>query len=237
MKLLLCCGVSKPYLNYDSINKKFFVSKKKEANCFNGKVIASAECNKTELFQIEYYPPNSKGADCYQDLRLIHPSYDDDYDMWDYDIIYSNDQDKENPIATKLFKNGMKSFEELGEFATKGKYNPSFINEFYGLYLSNLNIFNNAMDVTAYDKGYFVNKFTKHYPCRGFENLGVVNIPLEFVPKNMIYCFDEICKKFLNETMIMMTVNAVDLCEILNGNKTIEFRKRVLKPLKDLAFN
>lgn len=206
MKILLCCGMSKPYLNYDSINKKFFLSKEKKENCCNGKVLATAECNKSELFDIEYYPPNSKGADCYQDLRQIYPTYDRDYDAWDYDIIYSNDQDKENPTATRLFKNGLTTFEKLGMFVTKGKYNPSFVNEFYGLYLSNVHIFDNAMSVNE-----------------------VGNLSL---PSNMSYCESK-----TNERCVLMTVNAVDLCEILNGNKTIEFRKLVLKPLKDLAFN
>ncbi len=66
------------------------------------------------------------------------------------------------------------------------------------------------------------------------KNLKVFNIPkeinyygLEKAPMNMCYCYD-----MFEEKHILISIRPEHLCKILNGEKTIEIRKKILKELK-----
>lgn len=107
-----------------------------------------------------------------------------------------------------LLKESCLSFDELGDYVCPNGEN----NEFYALHLSNLKVFNIPKKINYYG--------------------------LEKAPMNM--CFKRHPVPYDNELggweidreTIIISVHPEHLCKILNGEKTIEVRKQILKELK-----
>lgn len=68
----------------------------------------------------------------------------------------------------------------------------------------------------------------KKYCWQGFKFLGTHLDPLEKAPQNMCYC----CDKDEKNSFILVSIQPEWLCKILNGEKTIEVRRKVLKDMK-----
>ena len=80
----------------------------------------------------------------------------------------------------------------------------------YAIYIKNLNIFDEPKSIQDYSK----NENPYYY--------------IENAPQNMMYAYD--VKSFNNfEKKVLISIHPEWLCKILNGEKTIEVRKRVLR--------
>ena len=101
-------------------------------------------------------------------------------------------------------------------------------NMFYAIHIKNLHIFDKPRELSDY-----VTKqcqFAKCSTCKyGKNNIlcSTINIPITKAPQNMMYCYG----KNTGEKYILISIQPEWLCKILNGEKTIEVRKVVLKEM------
>lgn len=86
----------------------------------------------------------------------------------------------------------------------------------YAIHLSNLNIFGKPL---AFDKDYIYKDY------KG-------NEIITKAPQNMCRVYDRFGNKY-----ILISIRPEWVCKILNGEKTIEVRKQVIKELKELKGN
>lgn len=85
----------------------------------------------------------------------------------------------------------------------------------YALYLSNVKVFDEPKELSEY---------SKRLPNGDFQVLGNA-------PQNMM----NVCKiKYLIEDYVLISIRPEHLCKILNGEKTIEVRKKILNSLKEM---
>ena len=88
----------------------------------------------------------------------------------------------------------------------------------YALHLSNVKVFDEPKDL---------NKYSKRLPNGDFQVLGNA-------PQNMM----NVCKiKCLIEDYVLISIQPQHLCKILNGEKTIEVRRKILNSLKEVLGN
>lgn len=78
----------------------------------------------------------------------------------------------------------------------------------YAIHIKNLHIFDRPMELNEFDKSHDYLK------------------PINKAPQNMMYAYG--CIQ-LNERFVLISIRPEWLCKILNGEKTIEIRKKVLK--------
>ena len=98
----------------------------------------------------------------------------------------------------------------------------SFINyldskDGYGIHIKNLHIFGKPKELNDYYKTSKINTF---------DGYDLVNESIDKAPQNMMYCYNEKGKKYA-----LISIRPKWLCKILNGEKTIEVRKKVLKEM------
>lgn len=85
----------------------------------------------------------------------------------------------------------------------------------YALHLTNLKVFDRPKELSEY---------RKRLPTGDFQVLGNA-------PQNMM----NVCEiKYLIEDYILISIKPEHLCKILNGEKTIEVRKKILNGLKEM---
>ena len=107
----------------------------------------------------------------------------------------------------------------------------------YAIHIKNLNIFDELMGLSEYNKKieykkcdnceehceFYYNKNTMF----GITNKGCTKYYLiRKAPQNMMYCYDGNDEKY-----VLISIQPKWLCKILNGEKTIEIRKVVLKEM------
>ena len=91
----------------------------------------------------------------------------------------------------------------------------------YALHLTNLNVFNRPKELSEYylfDPDYCILKKIKKAPqnmCRVVERYGLIEVP--------------------GKEYVLISVQPQHLCKILNGEKTIEVRRKVLNCLKEMC--
>lgn len=108
----------------------------------------------------------------------------------------------ENEVLEKSCLTSDELFEYLGED-----------NEGYAIHIKNLHIFDEPRELSEYYRYYSCN----HNPIQ----------PIKVAPQNMMYAYNF---KVYDE-YILISINPEWLCKILNGEKTIEVRKKVLKEM------
>lgn len=101
--------------------------------------------------------------------------------------------------------------------------------KFYAIHIKNLNIFDKAIPLTYYFK---YNKQMKNIleKAKRYEHPNdneLDKIIVDKAPQNMMYVYDCNAK----EEYILISIHPEWLCKILNGEKTIEIRKKVLKEM------
>ena len=89
----------------------------------------------------------------------------------------------------------------------------------YAIHIKNLHIFDDSRELSEYDK-YEYEVFSSNGGCIGTEWK-----PIDKAPQNMMYCYDD------GEKCILISIRPEWLCKILNKEKTIEIRKKVLKEM------
>ena len=107
-------------------------------------------------------------------------------------------------------------FDYLGEY-----------NEGYAIHIKNLHIFDKPRELSNYCIKQC--QFSKCSTCKyGKNNISCATIdtPITKAPQNMMYAYDNELNKY-----ILISIRPEWLCKILNGEKTIEVRKKVLKEM------
>lgn len=171
--------------------------------------------NKT-IYYTHYKEPGSWGltfngkilAECEVETEEIRLSAYSDYE----DKIYLFD----TPTLTN---------DELTEksWLCNDKLDEYLINEKgYALHISNLFIFENPKELSDYNIDNSADYGSFGWAFEDNERI----TPLKKAPQNMMRVYD----KFDNE-YILISVRSEWLCKILNGDKTIEVRKKVLKEM------
>jgi len=95
--------------------------------------------------------------------------------------------------------------------------------KFYAIHIKNLNIF----DKPRITQHYFIYQKDKkaNYVLHIFNGKFIKFI--DIAPQNMMYCYG----KNTGEKYVLISIRPEWLCKILNGEKTIEIRKKVLKEM------
>ena len=107
-------------------------------------------------------------------------------------------------------------FDYLGEY-----------NEGYAIHIQNLHIFDKPKELSNYCIKQC--QFSKCSTCKyGKNNISCATIdtPITKAPQNMMYAYDNELNKY-----ILISIQPQWLYKILNGEKTIEVRKKVLKEM------
>lgn len=96
----------------------------------------------------------------------------------------------------------------------------------YAIHIKNLHIFDEPKELNDY-----ITKQCQFGKCSTCEygkkeiHCGTIDTPITKAPQNMMYCYDE------SEMKVLISIRPEWLCKILNGEKTIEIRKKVLKEM------
>ena len=86
----------------------------------------------------------------------------------------------------------------------------------YAIHIKNLHIFDNPKELNEY--------FTKEKKINTLDGYNWVCESINRAPQNMSYAYDNGGNKY-----ILISIKSQGLCKILNGDKTIEIRKKLLK--------
>lgn len=134
-------------------------------------------------------------------------------DFIEYHYITKHLQEKE------LIKRSCVDFPKLQDYLR--------LNNGYALHLSNLNIFDKPLELKdTYTRECNWNKCSKcEYGKDGNIKCCTIDIPLSKAPQNMMWVW------YKGERYVLISIQSKWLCKILNGEKTIECRKRILKEM------
>lgn len=220
MKLLLYCTKNKPYLYGNPFILKtefdhYCLEKQKddeffgEHNLLNGKIVA--ECD----FEVEEIKNNLTNNNSHLEL--------------------STDKLTEEELFEKSCLSRYEMFNYLQNNFTK-KCEPNG----YAIHIKNLHIFDEPKDFSEYSKNVEhckcdeclenCKKYCKYYYAKNnitqTINTGCIKYALLYkAPQNMMYVYDG------DEKKVLISIHPEWLCKILNGEKTIEVRKKVLKEM------
>ncbi len=213
MKLLLYCTKGKPYLLREDLSEDlvFFGINKDDVtgNILNGKIV----------------------AECDYEVEEIYYGYEID-DFW------TKTCGSQKDIKHNLLKQSCFEHEEMYEYLQ-----PK--DSYYGecgkaIHIKNLNIFDVPKDFSEYSKKVEhhkcdecleeCRKHCKYYYAKNnitqTINTGCTQYAIFYkAPQNMMYVFDG------EEKKVLISIHPEWLCKILNGEKTIEIRKKVLKEM------
>lgn len=204
MKLLLYCTKSKPHLHKSLINNKYFVCNDIYLKGIELNGIIVAECD-FEVEKIVY------------DLRMTRTRR-----------LFEEYTTKSLSEKELLNKSCLDMWQMEEYFNGKNGY---------AIHIRNLHIFDELMGLSEYSKKiehkkcdyceehckFYYNKNT----MSGETNKGCTEYhPIRKAPQNMMYCYDASENK-----NILISIRPEWLCKILNGEKTIEIRKKVLKEM------
>ena len=208
MKLLLYCTKAKPYLynqNYECYKSACYMTDNEKEE-----TITTSPFWTTTNHNMGLNSLNGKiVAECDFEVEEISLYYGTNHAMFDekgyfddnYDYM-TNSLDEE-----KLLKDSCLKSIELEKYL--GDKNG------YVIHIKNLHIFDKPRELSDYCK---INK--KLAQEGEYETCDIKQ-----TPQNMMYCEDGL------ETKILISIQPQWLCKILNGEKTIEVRKKVLKEM------
>ena len=96
--------------------------------------------------------------------------------------------------------------------------NNNLKKDFYAIHIKNLNVFVEPKELSEY--------FTNEKKINTLDGYTWVCESIDRAPQNMMYAYDNGGNKY-----ILMSIKSQGLRKILNGDKTIEIRKKVLKDM------
>ena len=237
VKLLLYCTKAKPYLykpyEYDCFEQDetsgFYLANKsmlKEDVLLNGKIICECECEKVEPFNcccVPYCKENNLGYELFVDNGVYKVEWKENINLRD-----ENKQDN-NPENYKddgvVFERKDRYIDTMlkNDDLEKAKITPQELldyiglgNEGYALHLSNVKVLNKPL------------QFEKDFIYKDYKS----NELITKAPQNMCNVYDRFGNHY-----ILISIRPEHLCKILNGEKTIEVRKKILNSLKEVKEN
>lgn len=105
-------------------------------------------------------------------------------------------------------------------------YDYLFENDGYAIHISNLEIFDEPKELAKHtldnNSDFYIKKWIKKFDS--FKGSALTK-----APQNMCNVYDRFCNHY-----VLISIRPEWVCKILNGEKTIEVRKRVIKELKEL---
>lgn len=230
MKLLLYCTKAKPYLweywfngdngcgyNYEtSFSPEEW---KDEGDILNGKIVAECDCEKVEEIScccVPYRNKNNLGYELFIDNGIYKVEWKENINLVDEEKKYNNPENyKDEGVVFERndrYIDTMLKNEDLKKMCLSPQLLLNYLtlgNKGYALYLSNLKIFDEPIELARYtDKDYY---------------------EIEKAPQNMCKVYDRFGNKY-----ILISIRPEHLCKILNGEKTIEIRKQIVNGLKEL---
>lgn len=231
VKCLIYCSKAKPYLSEEMIDppfieNKFCLNVRQDINhnrVLNGKIVASFDCEKVEPFNcccVPYRKENNLGYELFIDNGVYKVEWKENINLRDEEKRYNNPENykddgvvferKDRYINTMLKNDDLEkaklSPQELLDYISLGK-------EGYAIHISNLEIFDKPL---SFDKDYIYKDYK-------------TNELIEKAPQNMCNVYDRFGNHY-----ILISIKPEWVCKILNGEKTIEVRKKVIKALKEL---
>lgn len=150
-------------------------------------------------------------AEC--DFEVEEIRYVEYVDEWGYETNTLNEDD----LIDKSCLSGKQLFDYLKHCK----------NGAYAIHIKNLHIFGKSRELSNYCIKQC--QFSKCSTCKyGKNNISCATIdtPITKAPQNMMYAYDNELNKY-----ILISIQPQWLCKILNGEKTIEVRKKVLKEM------
>ena len=126
----------------------------------------------------------------------------------------------------ELKKRSCLSYQDLIKYLGDGEPNEVIG---YALHISNLNVFDKPLSLGECEKDfkgkpashYWIGRLTDNYVDDNWSDL--VNV--QRAPQNMMWVW------YKGERYVLISIQPKWLCKILNGEKTIECRKRILKEM------
>jgi predicted transcriptional regulator len=162
----------------------------------------------TQYIEEEMYEANGKiVAECDYEVEEIIPinCTEDDYD---YGLFSGKDLLKESCLGTDDICEYLNDYD--GETIFK---------KGYAIHIKNLHIFDKPKELSEY-YGLIPKKVnTLTGSC-------YINVSIDKAPQNMMYAIDDNDKEYT-----LISIQPQWLCKILNGEKTVEIRKKVLKEM------
>lgn len=221
MKLLLYCTKNKWRLFFDKVKQVFTLGKVKSNNDLNGKIVA--ECD-YEVEDITYAPNPSEFDKCFFSPR-----------EWCYDY-----QEKYGDLSNEeLLKHSCLTNKELSDYLnTPTNDKKTFCKDTFGyaIHIKNLHIFDKPQRLTRLTKINWEKNISECIAQKGKCNfgyserygnwIGCIKAQIDKAPQNMMRVID-----WNGETKILISIQPQWMCKILNGEKTIEVRKKVLKEM------
>ena len=124
----------------------------------------------------------------------------------------------------ELEKRSCLSYQDLIKYLGDGEPNEIIG---YALHISNLKIFDKPLELKdTYTRECNWNKCSKcEYGKDGKIDCCTIDIPLSRAPQNMMWVW------YKGERYVLISIQSKWLCKILNGEKTIECRRRILKEM------
>ena len=201
MKLLLYCTKSKPYL-YKHFKGDYFVSNTYEKLCINnGKIVA--ECD----FEVE---------------KIIYRETEKNSYSFGTDTLTPDELlDKSCMTTLELCK-----YIGSNPNWTKGDYG-------YAIHIKNLHIFDKPKELKDY-----TTKKVREWDSIVCDSCTAIGVDCKKC--SYYYAYQEVCKAPQNmmkvcewdvKDNVLISIHPEWLCKILNGEKTIEIRKKVLKEM------
>lgn len=214
VKALLYCTKNTPYLVKDDFpyeNEPVYFTHYKEPGSWglplNGKIVAMCDIETEEIDPYYHYePPVDIGVGTL-------PEFEEEGYVRRRFEAYEGDEG--------LFTKTCLSYEQLDNYLKKKKG--------YALSISNLKIFKQPKELIDYKIDN-----TKKYGSFGWAFEEHEKYPsLQKAPQNMMRVYDpwEIDENGVGEAYVLISIRPEWICKILNGEKTIEVRKKVLKEM------
>lgn len=136
-----------------------------------------------------------------------------------FDVIYDTCELLEN----KLYKKSCLDYYHFGDYFGEKDNEPVG----YALHLSNVKVFDEPKELKDYSVN---NPLFENIEMFGWMFEDVAHyIPLTKAPQNMCNVYDNQGNHY-----ILISIRPEHLCKILNGEKTIEIRKKILNSLKEV---
>ena len=208
VKALLYCTKKQPYLVKDDIPLEnepiYYTQYKKDPRCCGLPLNGKilAECD-IETDEIDYY------FRCGPSVN-IGAGFSPDFEEESYVRRRFGNYEGDN----KLFEESCLSYDQLDKYLKQ--------KDGYALHISNLKIFDKPKELNDYNVDNLANYSSFGWDFEDNERI----TSLKKAPQNMMRVYD----KFDNE-YILISVRSEWLCKILDGDKTIEVRKKVLKEM------
>ena len=126
----------------------------------------------------------------------------------------------------ELEKRSCLSYQDLIKYLGDGEPNEVIG---YALHISNLKIFDKPLELKdTYTRECTWDKCSRcAYGKNGKINCGTIDIPLSKAPQNMMWVW------YKGERYVLISIQPKWICKILNGEKTIEVRRKVLKGMME----